>query len=162
MTATTAGSAMFLISSPQITGLSAGMVTGPQPVPAAWLADVERRIRNSVVPTEHVLDNDGRWISLEVANSAIQFFRQASAVLPGEPFIYSSNSGDLVAEFKALHGLMTSVVTVGKLMAVAIVDGQAQQVNVDLTTATEGELRRELKPIAEYLRKGQHAGSAGP
>jgi hypothetical protein len=163
MTTITANSAMFLISSPQVSGLTAtGMVTGPQPVPAQWLGDVERRIRNSIVPTECAQENDGRWISLEVANSAIQFFRQASAVLPGEPFIYSSSAGDLVAEFKAVHGLMTSVVTAGKLMAVAIVDGQTEEVNVDLTTATEGELRRELKPIADYLRKGQHAGSARP
>jgi hypothetical protein len=158
----TASSGMFLISSPHVSGLTTtGMVTGPLPVPAQWLGDVERRIRNSIVPAERAQENDGRWISLEVANSAIQFFRQASTVLPGEPFIYSSNSGDLVAEFKALHGLMTSVVTAGKLMAVAIVDGQTEEVNVDLTTATESELRRELKPIADYLRKGQHAGSAG-
>jgi len=162
MTAITAGSTMFVISSPEVSGLSSGLVNGPQAIPAYWLADVERRIRNSVVPTERVQENDGRWISMEVANSAIQFFRQASSLLPGEPFIYSSNAGDLVAEFKAGHGLMTSIVTAGKLMAVAIVDGQTEEVNVDLTTATEGELRRELKPIADYLRKGQHAGSAGP
>lgn len=163
MPAATATATMFLISSPQVTGVSAGgMVQGPQPIPARWLADVERRIRDSIVPTEHLADNDGRWLSMSVANSAIQFFRQASAVLPGEPFIYSSASGDLVAEFKGLHGLMTSVVTEDKVLAMAMVNGHPAQVTVDLLTATEGDLRRELKRMADFLCKGQHAGSARP
>ena len=166
MPAATATATMFVISSPQVTGVSAdGMVQGPQPIPARWLADVERRIRDSIVPTEHLADNDGRWLSMSVANSAIQFFRQPSAVLPGEPFIYSSASGDLVAEkkfCKGLHGLMTSVVTEDKVLAMAMVNGHPAQVTLDLLTATEGDLRRELKPIADFLCKGQHAGSARP
>jgi hypothetical protein len=159
MTAATADSRMFLISSPQITGLSAGKLAGPLPVPADWLATVERRIRNSIVPTEHAGENDGRWLRYEVANAAIQFFRQASSLLPGEPFIYSSTSGDLVAEFKSTYGLMTSVVTADKVLAVAMVHGHPEHVSVNLSNANDSDLRRELMPMADLLRKGQHAGS---
>lgn len=160
MTAT-ANYGMFLISSPQITGLSAGKLPGPQTVPAHWLGAVERRIRDSIVPTEHIADNDGRWLAFDVANAAIQFFRQVSALLPGEPYIYSSAAGDLVAEFNAMHGQLTSVVTVDKLLAVAMVDGRSEQLTINLANSTGNDLLRKLKPMADLLCKGQHAGSAG-
>lgn len=161
MTATTNDRALGFMFSPGITGLSDGRVQGPQPTPARWLADVERRIRDSIVPENHIDDNDGRWINLDVANSAIQFFRQASELLPGEPFIYSSGSGDLVAEFKARFGMMTSVVMTDKFLAMVVMDGQSEPITVKLGSATESELKRELKPLTDFLTTGHHARPAG-
>jgi hypothetical protein len=145
--------AMQLTTSPQVKGLSTGALSGPDPLSAAWLGAIERRIRDSIVPAERAAENDGRWLSPEVANTAIQFFRQASGVLPGEPYIYSSGSGDLIAEFKTRHGLLTSVVTLDKVLAVAMVDGQPRQITINLETATGGILRRQLQPITDLLNK---------
>ena len=69
-------------------------VAGPVPVAAAWLSDVTRRIRDSIVPEERRSENQGQWLNREIAISAITFFELTSDVLPGEPHIYSALSGD--------------------------------------------------------------------
>jgi hypothetical protein len=140
-------------ASPSVSGVAGGGLLGPTPVPAPWLAIVERRIRDSVLPRERAAENDGRWLSQEVANSAIQFFQQASGVLPSEPFIYSSTSGDLVAEFKTIRGVLTSVVTQSKVLAVVMVNDQLKELTLNLETATPGVLRQSLQPIADLLKK---------
>jgi hypothetical protein len=145
--------AVHMTTSPEVSGLTNGGLSGPTPVSANWLAAVERRIRDSVVPQEHAADNDGRWLSQEVANSAIQFFQQASGVLPSEPYIYSSTSGDLVAEFKTRYGVLTSVVTMSKVLAVAMVNDQLKELTLNLETATAGTLRQSLQPITDLLKK---------
>ena len=40
----------------------------------------------------------------------MRLFEAASDVLPGEPYIYSSVDGDLVAEFKDSYGRLTTII----------------------------------------------------
>src|SRR5258707_325256 len=84
------------------------LIYTPTPIGPHWLASTRKRIRTSIMPNYQAGANDGRWLSQEVADAADAFFRETADLLPGEPFIYSSRLGDLVAEFKAEHGTMTS------------------------------------------------------
>ena len=73
---------------------------GPLPVRASWLSNVERRIRGSIPTSSEPLSNTGRWLEPQLAWQAINFFQATSDILPGEPYVYASLMGDLIAEFK--------------------------------------------------------------
>jgi hypothetical protein len=66
---------------------------------------------------------DGRWISQAVANSAVDFLQATADLLHEQPFIYSSNNGDLVAEFSANRGTLTAVASPSSVLLFAVVDG---------------------------------------
>jgi hypothetical protein len=78
-------------------------------LPAIWLATVQDRIRRSIIP--HGQENDGRYLDKEIVSAAVTFFEQTSDLLPSEPHIYSSNRGDLVADFRAVDGSMTGIIS---------------------------------------------------
>jgi hypothetical protein len=79
---------------------------------ATWLGDVERRIHSSITPEEYEgEDASPDTISEEVGNAAIKFFQASADVLPSEPFLYASRGGDLVAEFSAPLGTLTTVIS---------------------------------------------------
>lgn len=132
-----------------------GVVSGPSTVPAAWLPGVERRISQSIVPAGNEQDNDGRWLSRETASAARAFFQSLSDVLPGEPYVYSSRGGELVAEFKAKHGTMTSVVSKDFVVTLASVYGQ-EPVTLRLMFGGSGfaAMRKDLQPITDMLETG--------
>jgi hypothetical protein len=106
-----------------------------------------------MVPPGKENENDGRWLDRDVAFAALGFFRQASEMLPVEPHIYRSNSGDLVAEFTSAHGMLTGVVTSDSFLAVATIDGKPQQFVLNLTNGFDGEVRRQLRQLSESLTK---------
>jgi len=110
-----------LIRHSQFSDIQFGALNGPTPIPAEWLPVVERRIRDSLAPygTEYV--NDGRWLSADVVRRAMKFFDAVSDVLPGEPYIYSSANGDLVAELKGLYGSLTVIIGPTFSIAFAVV-----------------------------------------
>src|SRR5689334_6162092 len=97
------------------------LIYSPRPSLPAWLHTVQQRIRNSILPQAQK-ENDGRWLSGDIAKAGSDFFQKTADLLTGEPFIYSSCEGDLVAEFSAEHGTMTSIVSSNFVLLFAVVD----------------------------------------
>ena len=138
------------------------MDAGPSTLAANWLASVQRRVRESIVPDDKLQAQTGQWLTREVANSAIQFFQMASDVLPGEPYIYSSSGADLIAEFKSKFGVMTSIVSGPVISIYTAVGGHQDEKHIDMRTATPGSLQTEIKPLMIWLVSGKHGPSLGP
>ena len=136
-------------------------VTGPIPIAAAWLPDVSRRIKDSVVPEGRQFENEGQWLSSGIAISATAFFQLTSDVLPGEPHIYSSLGGDLVAEFSGTHGVMSAVISPTRLVALVVVDDRPIEKNIDWSSIRADALRKELREITLMLRDGEYGSKMG-
>ena len=76
-----------------------------------WLADVEMRIQNSIHPFDPNMAETGEWLPRDTAFAALQFFRDGCDLMPGEPHLYGTSEGELVAEFESGSVRMTSVVS---------------------------------------------------
>lgn len=140
-----------------------GAMEGPSPIGTDWLATVERRIRESIAQDADKRSKDVRWLTIEAASSALRFFRLASDALPGEPYIYGTAEGEVVAEFKAKHGTLTSIVSGNTLRNYAVIDGTVQSEEpVDLATVNAGMLQAKLRPITQRLVTGKHGAAVGP
>jgi hypothetical protein len=101
------------------------------------------------------LAGNGRWLPQATAIAALKFFEAASDLLPGEPYIYGSPLGDLIAEFEGEKGTLTSVIGPNITLLFAIIGG----IPIKRTVSPEGgerELRSELRELAESLRTGKH------
>jgi hypothetical protein len=123
----------------------------PSPIKPQWFAHIQRRVRMSTAPDQYV-KNDGEWLRQEVADAASAFFRRTADLLPGEPFIYSSRLGDLVAEFRAERGTMTAIVSPTFLLFFAVIDGEP----VERRVIGSDDLREEVRNLSLRLRTGQH------
>lgn len=126
----------------------------PRPPGASWFPLVKRRISESST-TDPNLARSGSWLPQATAIAALRFFEAASDLLPGEPYIYGSPLGDLVAEFDGEKGTLTSVTGPNLTLLFAIIGG----IPIKRTVTAEGgerELRSELKELAESLRTGKH------
>jgi hypothetical protein len=147
----------------RIPGLSdfGAQVAGPLPVAAPWLPDVSRRIRDSVVPDGHQFENDGQWLTPEIAIAATAFFQLTSDVLPSEPHIYSSLGGDLVAEFSGPHGVMNAVISPTRFIALAVVDDEPIEKRIDWNSVKVDTLRKNLQEITLMLRDGEYGSKMG-
>jgi len=121
------------------------------PVKPQWFASVQMRLRRSVKPNSRA-DNDPEWISQEVADAGNAFFEKTADILPGEPFIYRSSLGDLVAEFRTERGAMTTVVSPGFLLLFAVIDGKP----IERQVPESGDVRAELQELSSQLRMDQH------
>jgi hypothetical protein len=127
-----------------------------------WLDRVERRIVNSIAFEERRLEEPGRWLSPDVAEAALGFFRNTADVLPSEPFVYASRLGDLVAEFAGAYGTLTSVVSPHFIILFAQIGEEPIEKRFDPRADLGGDaLRGELKRINYMLRTGRH-GSMAP
>jgi hypothetical protein len=160
MPSATGSSATSLqISAPSYTFAPGGeaVVYGPRPISPRWLAAIQSCIRNSVVPAERIMTNDGRWVSQEVADAASQFFQTTADLLPAEPILYASRKGDLVAEFNAEHGVMTSIISPSFVLLYAVVGGSP----IERRVFPGNELRSEIQHILRALRTEAH-GSLEP
>jgi hypothetical protein len=137
------------------------MDMGPSSLAANWLANVQRRLRDSIVPDDKAQTRTGQWLTRDVANSAIEFFQMASGVLPGEPYIYSSNGTDLIAEFKGKFGVLTSIVSGPAITIYATVNGVQSEKHIDLRTASPKSLQNDLNPIMNWLLSGKNGSAVG-
>ncbi|MGA2833525.1 MAG: hypothetical protein ABSE55_10690 [Terracidiphilus sp.] len=97
----------------------------------------------------------GRWLSQATAIAALKFFEAASDLLPGEPYIYGSPLGDLIAEFDGEKGTLTSIIGPNTTLLFAIIGGTPIKKTIR-PEGGEGGLRSELKELAESLRTGKH------
>lgn len=124
----------------------------PNPIKPQWFTNVLRRVRASVKPNYRSEMHSGQWLSQEVADAASTFFQKTADLLPGEPFIYSSRLGDLVAEFKGEHGTMTSIVSPTFALLFAVIGG----VSFERRVLDGGDVREAVRELSEMLRMGEH------
>ena len=117
-----------------------------------WLEAVKRRITDSTMPHDQVTENDGQWLTEEVANVASAFFEEASDLLPSEPFIYASSKGDLVAEFTPRFGSLTAIISPKSVLLYAVVNGHPEHREVSFLGEDFVALRRDLDELTEPLR----------
>jgi hypothetical protein len=143
----------------QVARVPTAEVVGPSVSPAGWLQIVERRISNSLQPAGRDYENQGQWLSAETASAATAFFQLTSDVLPGEPHIYSSLVGDLVAEFKAPHGVLNAVISTKAFTALAIIDGSPEETRIEWNAVSSRSVRSTLRSLTAKLCDGEH-GSA--
>jgi len=122
------------------------------PVPEAWLYEVQKRINGSIVPQGYEGENDGRWLSQDIADSANGFFDIASDVLPSEPHIYSSRKGDLVAEYEASHGTMTNIISKTQLVMFVVSKGVPDEKRINLKATEAASLRQEILNFTNSIR----------
>jgi hypothetical protein len=107
-------------------------------------------------------ENEGQWLTSDIASAATAFFQLASDVLPSEPHIYSSATGDLVAEFRAPRGVMNAVISQTQFIALAVVDGDPEETKIELTAESPSTVRDALKAITARLRDREHGGAMDP
>jgi hypothetical protein len=123
--------------------------------PNNWLPIVESRIRGSVLPNEYEYDYEPstEWLSEGAANAAIAFFRNGTDLLPTEPHIYGTKSGDLVAEFETANGSMTSVVSDKQTILFAVLTGDDEPIQT-IIRRDSNRFRDELRSITTKLAAG--------
>jgi hypothetical protein len=133
-----------------------------RPIPAAWLDAISKRIGDSIASTGNETKGDGSSLTVEIADSARSFFETTSDILPCEPFIYSSHKGDLVVEFEAPYGRLTTVISRSSLIAFAVLGEVHFEKHIELVSSTSNALRNELQKITGMLRTGQLHGEVEP
>jgi hypothetical protein len=127
----------------------------------SWLASVERRIENSTIPNEYkARTSSTEWLSEEVGQAAIRFFQNAADLLPGEPFIYGSRGGALVAEFEADNGVLTTVISPDATILFAVKTDEPDAPVEKTLRRGSNRLREEVKEIARLLSDSH--GHMGP
>lgn len=125
--------------------------------PNNWLPIVESRICGSVLPNEYECEPSTEWLSEGAANAAIAFFRNGPDLLPTEPHIYGTKSGDLVAEFEAANGSMTSVVSDKQTILFAVLTGDREPIQTIIRRGSN-RFRDELRSITRKLAAGSSHG----
>lgn len=119
------------------------------PVQPEWLSTVQSRINKSIVPGG-LVENDGRWLSQQTAVAAIDFFNATADLLPGEPFIYSSLEGDLIAEFTGERGVLTAIISPN--FTVLFAASQAEN-PIRKVVSSDEKIREEVDGIVSRLGK---------
>lgn len=117
---------------------------------ASWLPIVEQRIKASVTPEGCPEQTNGAWLKTKVGSAAVDFFRSMSTALPGEPYIYASRAGDLVAEFVESCGKMTCIVAPNVVYVFAATGDETVQKKFVLSEVVE--LRSHLQAMTNMLR----------
>jgi hypothetical protein len=125
-----------------------------------WLDAVKRRIRDSIMPNGQEIENDGQWLTEEIACIAGTFFEEVSDLLPSEPFIYASAQGDLVAEFTPKFGSLTAIVSPKSVLLYAVVNDRPEHREINFLGEGSAALRRDLDELTELLRTGRN-GAVG-
>lgn len=125
----------------------------PSPIAAPWLGAVQRRLERSIASPDD--PDDPTTISESIAAAAISFFEATSDVLPGEPYLYPSSQGDLIAEFKGSFGRLTSILGHEFLIVHAVVNDATIQQELPLGDEYEG-IRGNLRDISVKLNSMDH------
>jgi len=137
----------------------AGSSTGISPgeslsFDAEWLNVVEQRILASLPPEGYSVKGDTAWLQPDVASAALDFFKRTSTALPSEPYIYSSQAGDLVAEFPVTHGKMTCIISSKFVLVFAVVNDEVVQKKLLRTPTSLDSIRSEIQAVTQLLNAG--------
>jgi hypothetical protein len=124
--------------------------------PSSWLPLVEARIRDSVLPEEYEGELSSEWLTEDAAFAAIAFFRNGADLLPTEPHIYATNSGDLVAEFETLAGSMTGIVSDKETILFAVLAGAPDDPIQTVIRKGSNTFREELRAVTKQLSSGRY------
>lgn len=126
---------------------------------AEWLDVVEQRIKASIPAEGCPQASNGAWLRPQVGRAALEFFRGTSTALPGEPYIYSSIAGDLVAEFMAPRGKMTCLISPEFIYVFAAPGDEV--IEDKLSPAKQGvdELRSYMQTVTDRLRAATPNGT---
>ena len=117
----------------------------------SWLPSVERRIGDSTLPDEYQSFWSTEWLREEVGQAAIRFFENTADLLPGEPFIYASQTGALVAEFDAPRGTLTTIISPSAVILFAVkADDRDNPIEMTLKQGSN-RLREDLKEVVQPL-----------
>lgn len=130
-----------------------------RPMSAKWLGAVQKRITDSVAIAGTTPSVEGTCLNQAIAHSANAVFEMTSDILPSEPFIYSSRSGDLVAEFQAPYGKLTTIISQSYVIAFASMGEVAVEKHIDLEGSNSNALRMELQKITKALCTGRTNGT---
>jgi hypothetical protein len=133
-----------------------GILAGPSTIPASWLGSVERRIRDSIGPTNWSGESDGRYIGFEIGKRAVQFFRETSDLWASEPYLYSSKAGDLVAEIKDAQISITAVIGGASAIVFAVAGDEIFREEICFDEAVSGSLRGKMKDMVGKSSTDQH------
>lgn len=130
--------------------------------PNSWLPVVEARIRDSIFPGEKESEISTEWLTEDAANAAIAFFRTGADLLPTEPHIYATKSGDLVAEFETPAGSMTGIVSDNKTILFAVLATNPHEPIQSVIRRGSNRFRDELRSFTRKLTPGSHGKMAAP
>jgi hypothetical protein len=105
-------------------------------IPPPWYKDVESRINNSISSSASHSRSASGFVTIgpEVAKAANTFFRYCGSYLPGEPYIYPSNRGDLVSEFVDKRGPLTIIISPTSIVIFAVADGVANELKFAISS----------------------------
>lgn len=130
----------------------------PASISAPWLGAVQRRIETSVAASDD--PSDPAAITEPIAMAAIAFFEATSDVLPGEPFLYPTGKGDVVAEFVTARGQLTGIVGSKRLLLHAVIDGSAVQHEANIGDDFN-LIRQQLRGLSLQLQARDHGTALG-
>jgi hypothetical protein len=123
---------------------------------AEWLGVVEQRILSSLAAEGYSLESDVAWLQPDVGQAAVDFFRQTSATLPGEPYIYSAQGGELVAEFSTSDGRLTCIISPTFVLLFAAAKGETMEKRFFPKEQGMDIVRNGVTDVAKFLGTGSH------
>lgn len=129
-------------------------ITMPHPIAAEWFEPVRQRIADSVIVPGEDIHNDETAISPNIGDSSLWFFTNTSDVLPAEPHLYSSRSGDLIAEFEGRYGRLTTIISDWSVLVFAVSGETVFDMQFQLRPENVTLLRRELQVISNRISRG--------
>jgi hypothetical protein len=157
--------ALLVTTRPEMARSSDVRINAYTPVLAtanAWLAIVEARIRASIRPEEQEGEESTEWLNRYAADAAISFFRNVGDLLPAEPHIAATRSGDLVAEFETPACSMTSVISRNETILFGICKTDRSPIHAVVRRGSNS-LREEVKTFTRELNSVSHGimGASG-
>lgn len=126
---------------------------------AEWLNVVEQRIKASIPAEGYSQTGSVAWLRPQVGRAALDFFRRTSTALPGEPYIYSSRAGDLVAEFFAPSGKLTCLISPEFVYVFAAPGNDIIERKLSPEKQSAGELRSYMQTVTNRLRAANTNGA---
>jgi hypothetical protein len=133
-----------------ISGVTAAGAARPE-----WLPRVQMRLLQSAERGDDRLQADVSTLPEVLAVAGVRFFRDYADVLPGEPYLYKSSRGDLMAEYVGPHGRMTNVINTEHCVVLAAWDGEVVQHSYRLA-GDESALRAKLKTLRKKISQTTH------
>ena len=131
----------------------------PLDIPAVWLRNVEQRLLSSVEKSGEELAAGLDSLPQALAEAGLRFFQVASDVLPGEPYLYRSRLGDLVAEYRGPNGQMTTVIGSEFGAALVSVDGNVFQHKFSTTPDGLEKARSHIRDLSKKVCPSKHGKS---
>lgn len=124
-------------------------------VAPSWLESTKKHIRESIAPFGQEISDDGRWLRQESASTAIDFFEAVGDLLPGNPYLYGSTKGDVVAEFEGDSYSLTVVITTDFALMFAVQDGAPIEKKIEFML----DYRKELERFSQRLSVGRYGST---